>query len=152
MNSARVLIADGDRRFRSQLYTRLLDLDLFSDCVATANDAVEYLRDRTYGLVIVDLELPNGEGYAVLDELRLVANTSRPMVLVTASRDNQASVDPDLVQIIMRKPVRLADVADMIRSCVGSTGGGDSVSRAAKSGDGAIDLSRGDQNGVGIVS
>ena len=149
MHQARVLIADGDRRFRSQLYTRLLDMDVFSDCVATANDAVEYLRDRHYGLILVDLELPNGEGYAVLDQLRLLAGNTRPMVLATASRDYQPSVDPDLVQIIMRKPLRLADVADMVRSCIGSAV--DKMARGAKSRGGALELAGGDENRVGVV-
>lgn len=150
MTHARVLIADTDRRLRTNLYTRLLDADIFSDCVATANDAVEYLRDRPYGLVLLDLELPNGEGYALIDQIRVLPKPKRPMILATASRDLQFDVDPDLVQIIIRKPLRLADVADMIRSCVGSVG--DAVTRTAKFVDRNGEIGLADEHRISIVS
>lgn len=151
MSSARVLIADGDRRLRTQLYTRLLDVDVFSDAVATANDALEYLRDRAYGLILLDLDLPNAEAYAVIDQLRLMTRPERPMVLATASREHQPTVDPDLVQIIMRKPLRLADVADMIRSCVGPTRI-NNVPGGRQRSNGPIDLIGGHEQGIRVVS
>jgi DNA-binding response OmpR family regulator len=152
MTHARVLIADGDRRFRSQIHTRLVDVDVFCDCVSTASEALENLRDRRYGLVLLDLDLPNEESYVVIDELRLFASGERPMVLATASRNHQANVDPELVQIIMRKPLRLADVADMIRSCVGSVRAAHRVAGSDQRADRAIEVRSGDQDGVGIVT
>lgn len=149
MSHCRVLIADGDRRLRTNLYTRLLDADIFSDCVATANDAIEYMRDRAYGLILLDLELPNGEGYALIDQIRVLPKHQRPMILATASRDLQPNLDPDLVQIIIRKPLRLADVADMVRSCVGSFA--DAVARGPKSASRSIEISGTDEDSVRIV-
>lgn len=40
MKYARVLIADTDRRLRSQLDARLLDVEVFSSCVSNANEAL----------------------------------------------------------------------------------------------------------------
>jgi hypothetical protein len=74
------------------------------------------------------------------------------MVLATASRNHQANVDPELVQIIMRKPVRLADVADMIRSCVGSVRAAHRVSSRDQRGDRAVEMRRGDEDGVSVVT
>lgn len=136
MRHARVLIVDGDRRLRSQLYTRLLDLEVFSDSVSNGSEAFEYLRDRSYGLILLDLELGNDEAYKIIDSVRVLSAAERPMVLATAARDSEPSIDSDLVQIVMRKPLRLGDVAEMIRSCVGSA-----VDRTRdERSNGAIDL------------
>lgn len=118
MGQARVLIVDDDRRLRSQLYTRLLDIDVFSDGVANASEAIEYLRDRHYGVVLLDIDLLNHEAYSVIDSIRAMSGADRPIILATAVRESSASLDADLVQIVIRKPLRLADVAEMIRSCV----------------------------------
>lgn len=150
MSNARVLIADTDRRLRASLYKRLLDAGIFSDCVATANDAIECMRDRAYGLVLLDLELPDGAGYALIEQIRVLPRTERPMILATASRDLQPGVDPELVQIIIRKPLRLIDVAEMIRACVGSVG--NSVARGAKGADRGGEIAGPDEHGVRIVS
>ena len=127
MRHARVLIADTDRRLRTQLYTRLLDVDVFSDSVSNANEAMECLRDRRYGVVLLDLEIGTHEAVAVIDYIRALPANGRPIVLATASKEVTLSLDADLVQIVIRKPLRLADVADMIRSCVYHTPSGSDV-------------------------
>jgi DNA-binding NtrC family response regulator len=150
MTHARVLIIDTDRRLRTQLYTRLLDVDIFSDAVSNANEAIEYLRDRNYGLILLDLDLMNDEAFTVIDQVRLLPIADRPMVLATASRDGRTSVDPELVQIVIRKPLRLVEVADMIRSCVGSTR--ELMPRREERADRSFDLIGGDQGVVSLVT
>lgn len=118
MKHARVLVVDTDRRLRTQLYTRLLDVDVFSDSVSNGNEAMEYLRDRNYGVVLLDLELATNEAHAVIDYIRAQPADHRPIILATAAREVTVALDAELVQIVIRKPLRLADVADMIRSCV----------------------------------
>lgn len=122
MKHARVLVADTDRRLRTQLYTQLLDVEVFSDSVSSANEAMEYLRDRRYGVILLDLDLGPEESYAIIDLVRALPVADRPIVLATATKEVTSALDADLVQIVIRKPLRLADVADMIRSCVYSGG------------------------------
>lgn len=146
---SRVLIADPDRRLRTQLDTRLLDLEVFSDSAATANEALELLRDRNYGLILLDLEMPNDEAYSLLDAVRRLPRAEQPMMVATASARAKPNVDPELVQIILRKPLRLADVAEIIRSCVGSAR--DAVAGSDKRVDGSIELIGGNEQVVGVV-
>ncbi len=72
------------------------------------------------------------------------------MVLVTAARDAKAGIDGDLVQIVMRKPLRPADVADIIRSRVSSTR--NAMTRRGEGADGRLELLGGDEQVVGVVS
>ena len=146
---SRVLIADTDRRLRTQLYTRLLDLEVFSDSVATANEALESRRDHAYGLILLDVEMPNDEAYALMDAVRRLPRAQRPMIVATASSQSKPNIDPELVQIILRKPLRLADVAEIIRSCIGSAR--HAVAAADEGVDRSIDLIGGNEQVVGVV-
>ena len=42
----------------------------------------------------------------------------RPMVLATTGSDGRPSVDSELVQIVLRKPFSIEDLAEIIRSCI----------------------------------
>jgi DNA-binding NtrC family response regulator len=149
MTPARVLIADSDQRLRSQLYTRLLDVEVFADAASSANEGFDFLRDRSYGLVIVDLDLPNGEAYALLERIKLLPGDDRPMVIATLKREPQAVVDPEVVQIVMRKPIRLLEVAEMIRSCLDSRA--DAMARRAQRTRRSFELSAGNEEPVRVV-
>lgn len=115
--NARVLIADADEQLRALLYKALLDLDVFCDCAGSARDALNHLRQNNYALLLLQLELENVD--AVVDELRTVAPDARPMVLATAEvRTPKDAVDTDLVQIIVRRPLKVGQLAALISSCL----------------------------------
>ena len=135
MKHARVLIVDGDRHLRTQLYSRLLDVDVFSDSVSEGEDAIENLLDRRYGLILLDLDLPSHAAARVIDFVRSTPSSERPILLATAARESAPTLDPELVQIVIRKPLRLSEVAEMIRSCVyGAQSGGNSMPGGAQRG------------------
>jgi len=116
-----VLIADSDAQLRQLLYSALLALDVFSDCVATVPDAVAKLSDEPYGVVLVDIALPGGKAEQILARIAELPRDTRPVVLVLASNPSSArSLDIDIVQIVLRKPLALRSTVDLIRSCVQS--------------------------------
>jgi two-component system response regulator PilR (NtrC family) len=117
-HTPRVLIADSDPHLRQILYSALLAVDVFSDCVATVPDALEKLRGEPYGVVVVDVALPGGNPEEIVSAIATFGRT-RPVVLVLASNPALArSLDVDVVQIVLRKPVALRQTVDVIRSCV----------------------------------
>ena len=116
---ARVLIADGDPALRQRLFSRLLDLDVFSDCVANVRDALEKLENTLYTVVIVELALPGAEGMQVLDRIAKLSPAERPVVLVLATHPDAArALDVEIVQIVLRKPVEINQLAELSRSCI----------------------------------
>ena len=115
---ARVLIADTDPGLRRQLHKRLLQMEVLSDCVSDGRAAVENLREQSYSVVLVDLSLPQVAAEQILDRIRDVAADDRPVVLVLAAGSVTRSVDVDHVQIVLRKPCNIAQLADLVRSCV----------------------------------
>lgn len=114
----RALIADTDLELRQRLYSRLLDVDIYSDCVATAGEALQKLEDIPYSLVIADVGLPAGGIERVVEWIARMERSRRPIVLVLAPTAEAArSLDVDIVQIVLRRPVDVNQVVDLVRSC-----------------------------------
>ena len=121
MHASRVLIADSDPHLRQLLYSALLAVDVFSDCAATVPDALDKLREEQYAVVLVDVGLPGGDAEQMVAAIAAL-NHLRPVVLVLASNPAAArSLDVDIVQIVLRKPLALRQTVELIRSCVQST-------------------------------
>jgi DNA-binding response OmpR family regulator len=114
----RVLIADGDPNLRRELYSSLLDLDIFSDCVRDGKVALDFLRDRAYAIVILDLGIPKVDALQILEAIELLPPTRRPMVLVTTALETRPTLDAELVQIVLRKPFAVDEIAAIVRSCI----------------------------------
>ncbi|MEA2491891.1 MAG: Response regulator receiver domain [Acidobacteriota bacterium] len=118
---SRVLIADRDASLRQLLYSRLLEIDLFSDCVANGRDALEKLGDTGYAVLIIDVTLTDVDAIQVIERIAQMPAAQRPVVLVLAERPEAArTMDVDIVQIILRKPVDVTQLAELVGSCVRS--------------------------------
>ncbi|MGN6183800.1 MAG: hypothetical protein ACTHQM_09125 [Thermoanaerobaculia bacterium] len=115
----RVLIADADAAVRQQLFSSLLERDIFSDCVLTVRDALEKLDETPYGVVVLDVALPGADVGVVIDRIAALAPHARPVVLILAARPEATrSLDVEIVQIVLRKPVVLSHVVDLVGSCL----------------------------------
>jgi DNA-binding NtrC family response regulator len=131
-----VLIADSDPQLRQLLYGALLAGDVFSDCVSTVPDALEKLRGEPYGVVLIDVALPGGNPEQVVAAIAALGHLRRPVVLVLAANPASArSLDVDIVQIVLRKPLALRQTVELIRSCVQSA----AIGAADEDGDGEGD-------------
>ncbi len=133
----RVLIADADAAIRQRLYSALLEQDVFSDCVLTASDAIAKLEVQPYGVVVLDVALPGAEVGVVIDRIAQIRSVERPVVVILATHPEATrSLDVEIVQIVLRKPVVLSHVVDLVRSCLRSAAARDALPRPPqKNGD-----------------
>ena len=100
--------------------TALLRRDFIVDCALDGSEAIEKLRTKTYGAVILDLVMPQLDGYGVLDFLK---NNNRPMLkkvlVVTAAL---ASIDLKRVNeygvcALISKPFEVDALLAAVRHC-----------------------------------
>jgi CheY-like chemotaxis protein len=118
MHAPRVLIADSDPHLRQLVYSALLAVDVFADCVGSVPDALDKLTGELYGVVVVDVALPGGDAELVVARIAELGRHARPVVIVLAANPAAArSLDVDVVQIVLRKPIGLRQTVDLIRSC-----------------------------------
>ena len=124
VDARRVLIADSDAALRQQLFSALLQEDIYSDCVASTADALARLDEEHYGLLLVDVGLPPGDVDSVIARIHQMPVAQRPVVLVLAAKPEAAkTLDVDIVQIVLRRPVLLRQLVDIVRSCLRSAAG-----------------------------
>lgn len=115
---ARVLIAEGDPMVRRQLFSALLEQNIFSDSVLSCGESLEKLREEAYGVVVLDALLA-GDVEAVVKQIAAQPQRERPVVIVLAAHPEAAStLDVETVQIVLRRPIHLAQLVDVVASCL----------------------------------
>lgn len=114
-----ILIAEDEPRIVSFLQ-RGLQRCGYQTVIANQGDrALDLVLGHRFDLVLLDLGLPNKDGWAVLNEMR-AAHTTIPVIVVTA----QDSIGDHLNQYsntvlgYIRKPFRLSTLIDMIHTCI----------------------------------
>ena len=113
--SPRVLIVEGDETLRRRIYGRLLEVDIFSDPVSTGKHALANLDERPYAVLVVDLSISDIDAAQFLE--RVATLPARPVVIAIASTDNLRKLDTEVVQIVVRQPVKVSNLVDLIESC-----------------------------------
>jgi DNA-binding NtrC family response regulator len=116
-HNSRVLLVDADEQVRASLSRALLDRDVFCDAAVSARDALVQLAARRYALMLLHLEMPGVED--ILESIRSMPANRRLMIMMTADvRTSKDAIDTELVQIIIRRPLKIGEVAGMIRACL----------------------------------
>jgi CheY-like chemotaxis protein len=115
----RVLVVDDDRQVRQILVASLRLKSLTIDEAADGREAIDLLRQHTYNVVLLDILMPNVDGFDVLTAIDEEA-TSAPIVLVVSGAERSLLRELDSKQIhgIVRKPFDPQEVANVVAACV----------------------------------
>ncbi len=115
--SKKILVVDDDQPFVTALRTFLIG---HGYCVLTASDAtfaIRHVSKEAIDLVILDLGLPCGGGFFVLENLRKTRKIAQPIIVSTANisagieqKSREWGAD-DFIQ----KPYDLEKLLEMIR-------------------------------------
>lgn len=121
MVEPRILIVETDDALRQKLDRGMLDLDLFSDCTSDLREAIAFLTQRRYSIVVLDVDIAGGYDN-VAAAVQLMPESERPIVIAMAESDRLARVDGEGVQVVIRRPVKVRDVAELARACIDASG------------------------------
>ena len=83
MSAPRILVVDDDRLTRWSLATQLSRLGYEVETVASAREALAALQARPPALALVDVMLPDLDGFALLAKI-LAAHKAVPVLLMSA--------------------------------------------------------------------
>lgn len=67
----RILVVEDEQKTADYLQQGLTESGYVVDCAASGVDGLHLARQHTYELVILDVNLPNTDGWEVLEQLRL---------------------------------------------------------------------------------
>jgi two-component system KDP operon response regulator KdpE len=117
-----ILIIDDDPDVRLGLHLRLkanhYDVVFAADGMASISEARKHMPD----LIILDLGLPAGDGFSVMERLKANDSLSLIPVIVLSARDRAANMDRALkagAKAFLQKPVDNAQLLSVIRQVLG---------------------------------
>jgi DNA-binding response OmpR family regulator len=118
MGQTKILVVDDDPNVRQGLQLRLsanhYDVICAADGVASIAEARKHMPD----LVILDLSLPAGDGFSVLERLRANEKLSSIPVIVLSGRDRVGNRDRAIkagATTFLQKPVSNEQLLAVIR-------------------------------------
>jgi DNA-binding response OmpR family regulator len=121
MSPKTILIVDDDPDVRFGLHVRLkanhYNVIFAADGMASIAEARKHMPD----LIILDLGLPAGDGFSVLERLKATDSLSLIPVIVLSARDRNTNMDRALkagANIYLQKPVDNAELLAVIRQAL----------------------------------
>jgi CheY-like chemotaxis protein len=130
----RVLVVDDEPAIRA-LVAKIVERAGFP--VETARDgaeAIEMLERTSYGVIVLDLMMPNIDGYGLIRHLKQRGTQPRPAVIVVSAGDSAAlrQLDGAMVHSIVRKPFDIDVLGDLIAAAASSFESEDANARESR--------------------
>jgi DNA-binding NtrC family response regulator len=86
----RILVADDEEIMRDVLSDLLASESYKVDLAETGSQALEMIRDKDYGVILLDLMMPDVDGLRILEELRKSENSPVAVVLTAFATVDKA--------------------------------------------------------------
>ncbi len=119
---SKILIVEDELEFAEMMKIRL-ELSGYAASISTDTDSgVKAILDHDFDLIVLDLMMPGGGGFSILEQIKGIPEKSRiPVVIVTGKTINaevQAMVGAFKVATIFPKPYDPIQFMDKIRSLI----------------------------------
>jgi DNA-binding response OmpR family regulator len=124
VNPADILVVDDDPDMLQALQIRLKANGYEVHCAEDGIGAISQARKHAPDLVVLDLGIPAGDGFVVLDALRTNIHLSSVPVIVLSGRDRRANEERALnagAKAFLQKPVQSHEFLAAIRQALGET-------------------------------
>ncbi len=90
MQQAKILLIEDDELASEMVYSYLQECGFEVTAVFTATESVSYVKNNSYDLLILDLNLPDFDGYEVLKSIRKF--TSIPVIVSSGYEDTKSKL------------------------------------------------------------
>jgi CheY-like chemotaxis protein len=117
VSSKRVLIVDDDATIRELLVSVLRRRDLIVDEAHDGLQALDLLKENNYSVVLLDLLMPNLDGFGVIENLGSAISTPVVLVITGADRALIRQLDPQRIHGVVNKPFDAEDLATLVVAC-----------------------------------
>jgi DNA-binding response OmpR family regulator len=113
--SERVLVVDDEPAIRALVAKIVERAGLTVDTAPDGAAAIEQLETTPYSVVVVDLMMPNVDGYGLIDYLKN-REGEKPAIIVVSAGESAAlrQLDGSIVHSIVRKPFDIDVLGELI--------------------------------------
>jgi len=102
--SYRALVVEDDPAIRRLVEKLLKRHQIEIDTAADGRTAIEKLRTNTYSVLVLDLMVPELNGFDVIDYLKQEGNPVPVAVVSAVSQQALTKLDLDVVKVVISKP------------------------------------------------
>lgn len=124
MTGKKILIVDDDEELRRGLGIRLKANGYNVVLAHDAISATSMARKEEPDLILLDIGLPGGDGFIVMERLEAISSAAVPVIVLTG-RDPSTTRDRALkagARAFFQKPVDNAELLAAIRTALGESG------------------------------
>jgi len=117
----RVLVVDDEPAIRALVAKIVERAGHAVDSARDGAEAIEKLESDAYTVVVLDLMMPNVDGYDLIEHIKARGGT-RPAIIVISAGDTAAlrRLDATMVHSILRKPFDIDVLGDLISAAASS--------------------------------
>ena len=124
VSQSRVLVVDDEPPIRALIAKIIQRAGFHVDTARDGAEAIEMLREGAYSVLVIDLMMPNVDGYDVIEYIR-ASGIARPAIIVITAGDTASirRLDPAMVHSVLRKPFDIDVLGDLIVAAAQSMAG-----------------------------
>ena len=100
-----VLVIDNDSVERGSIVRKLVGDGIRADIAQNASDAIRLLDESRYEVVVLDWQLPDGDGGRVVSHLQRSGGRQERIMVVTDDSKVPRAIDRALIKGVLFKPV-----------------------------------------------
>jgi two-component system alkaline phosphatase synthesis response regulator PhoP len=122
MDKTKILVIDDDQDLAMGLRVRLRANNFATVFATDAVSAISQAKNETPDLILLDLGLPGGDGFLVMERLNNIESLASIPVMVLSARDPQANKERALAagaKAYFQKPVDNDELLAAIRKTLG---------------------------------
>jgi DNA-binding response OmpR family regulator len=122
MGNKKILIVDDDPDVRHGMHLRLKANHYDTFFAADALSSMVEARKHEPDLIILDLGLPAGDGFVVMERLKSIPSLAVIPIIVVSARDARANQERAVkagAKAFLQKPVDNAELLAVIRQALG---------------------------------
>ncbi|MCR5624291.1 MAG: response regulator transcription factor [Lachnospiraceae bacterium] len=136
----KILIVDDDKALSDIIRDMLMQYGYEVDLAKSVNDAFSVLIDKRYDLIVLDINLPDGDGFVICEELRRASNV--PVIFASArtSVDDRISGFEKGGDDYIPKPFSMKELLVRINALIRRTYGSDEQEEKVEFGDVSVNL------------
>ena len=116
-DNPRVLIIEDQDVLRVMLFTILRHQPLSVDTAVSADSAMAKVETCDYALILIDMNLEDGEAESFLTRFRQARPEANTFVIAVRDPNKEAQIDASIVSAVLNKPLEIDTLAEVVREC-----------------------------------
>ncbi|MBR1651190.1 MAG: response regulator [Lachnospiraceae bacterium] len=125
-----ILVVD-DAEINLKIAEKIISREYSVECVSSGEDCLAYLMDHNPDLILLDLHMPELDGFEVMEKLKASANWKDiPVIFLTADSDHDSEIQgfelgamdfitkPFVAEVMMKRVARVLELSTLQKNLV----------------------------------